>query len=195
RDRARRAEDDAAGRFEPPCPRCGTPLAPGLVPEDAPLDPRSTYAATKAAQEHLASAWARQTGGTVWALRYHNVYGPRMPRDTPYSGVAALFRSALERGEPPPVMEDGRQRRASVHVTDVARANVLALTAPSDGGPAGGPPTGAFTAVNVCSGEPRTVGELAVALSDAMAGPAPVVVGGARPGDVRHIVAAPYRAE
>lgn len=86
----RRAQDLDAGRFEPPCPVCGQPLAPELVPEDAPVDPRSTYAATKLAQEHLASAWARQTGGGVWALRYHNVYGPRMPRDTPYAGVASI---------------------------------------------------------------------------------------------------------
>jgi dTDP-L-rhamnose 4-epimerase len=182
---ARTAQDVAARRFEPPCPECGAPLTPELVPEDAPLEPRSTYAATKVAQEHLAGAWARQTGGTVWALRYHNVYGPRMPRDTPYAGVASLFRSALERGEPPRVMEDGRQRRDFVHVHDVARANVLALTAP--------PPDG-FTAVNVCSGEPRTVGELASTLATAMGGPAPVVVGGARPGDVRHVVASPARA-
>jgi dTDP-L-rhamnose 4-epimerase len=182
RPAARRAGDVAAGRYEPTCPRCSAPLAPGLVPEDAPLEPRSTYAATKVAQEHLAAAWARQTGYGVWALRYHNVYGPRMPRDTPYAGVASLFRSALERGEPPRVLEDGRQRRDFVHVTDVARANLLALDAP--------PPDG-FTAVNVCSGQPHTVGELAEALARAMAGPAPVVVGGARPGDVRHVVAAP----
>jgi len=73
----------AAGRFEPRCPRCGRDLVPGLVTEDAPFDPRSTYAATKAAQEYLVGAWARQTGGAAWSLRYHNVYGPRMPRDTP----------------------------------------------------------------------------------------------------------------
>ncbi len=182
---ARRPEDVAAGRFEPPCPSCGVPLAPGLVPEDAPLDPRSTYAATKVAQEHLASAWARQAGGTVWALRYHNVYGPRMPRDTPYAGVASLFRSALERGQAPHVLEDGRQRRDFVHVRDVAHVNLLALTAS---------PPEAFTAINVCSGEPHTVGELASTLADAMSGPAPVVVGGARPGDVRHVVASPEKA-
>jgi dTDP-L-rhamnose 4-epimerase len=181
----RRPEDLAAGRFEPPCPHCGADLTPGLVPEDAPLEPRSTYAATKLAQEHLAAAWARQTGGSVWALRYHNVYGPRMPRDTPYAGVASLFRSALERDQPPRVMEDGAQRRDFVHVTDVAHANVLALTTP---------PTNTFTAVNVCSGEPHTVADLAHALSKAMGGPAPVVVGGARPGDVRHVVASPERA-
>jgi dTDP-L-rhamnose 4-epimerase len=182
----RRAEDLEAGRYESPCPHCGSPLEPGLVPEDAPLDPRSTYAATKLAQEHLASAWARQTGGSVWALRYHNVYGPRMPRDTPYAGVASIFRSALERGEAPRVLEDGRQRRDFVHVRDVARANALALdTAPQ---------AGTTVPVNVCSGEPHTVGELAVALADAMGGPQPQVVGGARPGDVRHVVADSARA-
>jgi len=175
-----------AGRFEPRCPRCGRDLVPGLVGEDAPFDPRSTYAATKAAQEFLVAAWARQTGGTAWALRYHNVYGPRMPRDTPYAGVASIFRSALERGEPPRVLEDGRQRRDFVHVTDVAAANVRALTVD--------PPDGGLTAVNVCSGEPHTIGDLAGALAAATGGPAPVVVGGSRPGDVRHVVANPARA-
>lgn len=52
----RSVEAIAAGRFEPPCPHCGSDLEPGLVNEDAPADPRSTYAATKLAQEHLASA-------------------------------------------------------------------------------------------------------------------------------------------
>lgn len=182
-----RAKSDLdAGRFEPRCTRCGHDLVPGLVGEDAPLDPRSTYAATKAAQEFLAAAWARQTGGAVWSLRYHNVYGPRMPRDTPYAGVASIFRSALERGEAPRVLEDGRQRRDFVHVTDVAAANVLALTADA--------PRGELTALNVCSGEPRTIGELAEALAAAAGGPRPVIVGGARPGDVRHVVADPARA-
>jgi dTDP-L-rhamnose 4-epimerase len=180
----RTAADLDAGRFEPRCPRCGRDLLPGLVGEDAPPDPRSTYAATKLAQEHLASAWARQTGGSVWSLRYHNVYGPRMPRDTPYAGVASIFRSALERGAAPRVLEDGRQRRDFVHVTDVAAANALALTTDADG----------FEAVNVCSGEPHTVGELALELARGTSGPAPVVVGGARPGDVRHVVADPARA-
>ncbi|TDV45380.1 dTDP-L-rhamnose 4-epimerase [Actinophytocola oryzae] len=182
----RRMSDVDSGRYDPPCPVCGANLSSGLVCEDAALDPRSTYAATKAAQEYLASAWARQTGGTVWALRYHNVYGPRMPRDTPYAGVASLFRSALERGEAPTVLEDGRQRRDFVHVTDVALANALATeTAGSEG---------TLTPVNVCSGTPHTVGELATELAKACGGPAPRVIGGTRPGDVRHVVADPARA-
>ncbi|HET6215230.1 MAG TPA: NAD-dependent epimerase/dehydratase family protein, partial [Micromonosporaceae bacterium] len=182
----RTAQEIAAGQYDPRCPRCAAELCPDLVPEDAPLDPRSTYAATKLAQEHLASAWARQADGTVWALRYHNVYGPRMPRDTPYAGVASIFRSSLARGEAPRVLEDGRQRRDFVHVTDVARANLLAVEAEL--------PAGASEAVNVCSGEPHTIGELAGVLAAAAGGPDPVVVGGARPGDVRHIVADPAKA-
>ena len=121
--------DLAAGRFEPRCPRCAQPLTTATVAEDAPLDPRNAYAASKVAQEHLAASWARLTGGAAIGLRYHNVYGPRMPRDTPYSGVAAIFRSCLENGLPPRVFEDGGQRRDFVHVRDVARANLLALEA------------------------------------------------------------------
>ena len=121
--------DLAAGLFEPRCPVCGSSLDTAMVGEDAPLDPRNAYAASKVAQEHLAASWARLTGGVAIGLRYHNVYGPRMPRDTPYSGVAAIFRSCLENGVPPRVFEDGGQRRDFIHVRDVAQANLLALSA------------------------------------------------------------------
>jgi dTDP-L-rhamnose 4-epimerase len=173
-----------SGRFEPPCPRCGADLEPVAVTEDAPLGPRNVYAATKLHQEHLAMACALAGGPPVTALRYHNVYGPRMPRDTPYAGVAAIFRSALAAGRPPRVFEDGGQRRDFVHVADVARANLLALTAPE---PVAG-------ALNVASGQPRTVGELAAALAAAMDGPAPEIAGGWRAGDVRHVFASPALA-
>ncbi|MGW7237714.1 NAD-dependent epimerase/dehydratase family protein [Streptomyces sp. NPDC054804] len=177
----RAVADLEAGRFEPTCPVCGADLAPGLVAEDAPADPRNVYATTKLAQEHLAAAWARSTGGTAVSLRYHNVYGPRMPRDTPYAGVASFFRSALARGEAPRVFEDGRQRRDFVHVRDVAAANAVALEAR--------PEPGALTAYNTGSGEPHTVGEMARALAEAHGGPKPVVTGEFRLGDVRHITA------
>ncbi len=181
---APRAQADlAAGRWEPLCPGCGRDLSWGLVPEDAPVDPRSVYAATKTAQEHLAGSWARQSGGSCVALRYHNVYGPQMPRDTPYAGVASLFRSAVARGEAPLVYEDGGQQRDFVHVSDVARANVLAL--------AGGTP-GALTAYNVASGTPHTIADVAEAIAAGSA--PPVVTGQYRLGDVRHVVASPQRA-
>ena len=120
------------------------------------------------------------TGGAAIALRYHNVYGPRMPRDTPYAGVASIFRSALERGEAPRVFEDGGQRRDFVHVGDVAAANVLALTTPRPG----------FVAINVGSGEPHTVARWRRGWRrDAGAGP--VVAGGPASADVRHVVRQP----
>ncbi|MGH8976072.1 MAG: NAD-dependent epimerase/dehydratase family protein, partial [Acidimicrobiia bacterium] len=109
----------AAGLFDPPCPACGLALLPGVVPEEAAAEPRNVYAATKLHQEHLCAAYARETGTAAVFLRYHNVYGPRMPRDTPYAGVASIFRSALEAGRAPRVFEDGGQRRDFVHVADV----------------------------------------------------------------------------
>jgi dTDP-L-rhamnose 4-epimerase len=180
----RGAERLAEGCWEPPCPVCGRNLTPLPVTEEAVTDPRSIYAATKLHQEQLAFAAMAAGGPAVTALRYHNVYGPRMPRDTPYAGVAAIFRSALAAGQAPQVLEDGRQRRDFIHVQDVARANLLALEAPV-------PVPGVF---NVASGQPHTVGEMATALAAAMHGPAPQVVGGWRPGDVRHIFASPAHA-
>jgi dTDP-L-rhamnose 4-epimerase len=206
----RRPADLTAGRFEPRCPQCGQPLTTTTVGEDAALDPRNAYAASKVGQEHFAASWARLTGGAAVGLRYHNVYGPRMPRDTPYSGVAAIFRSCLENGVPPRVFEDGGQRRDFVHVRDVARANLLALEAADRaaagvtevaagagsgiGGAGAGPEAGALRCYNVASGEPHTVGEMAVALAAAFGGIEPVVTGDFRLGDVRHIVASPAAA-
>jgi dTDP-L-rhamnose 4-epimerase len=167
------------GRFEPPCPICGKPLDTSLVNEDTPFDPRNAYATSKLAQEYYASNWARVTGGAVAALRYHNVYGPGMPRDTPYAGVAAIFTSALKNNEAPRVFEDGRMRRDFVHVRDVAAATVTACEMHDRG----------VRAYNVGSGTPRTVGDMALALAQALQGPLPVITGGYRLGDVRHITA------
>lgn len=183
RARARTAGDLAAGRFEHPCGTCGAPTTWVPIDETASTDPRNVYAATKLHQEHLCAAFGREHETPVTALRYHNVYGPGMPRDTPYAGVASLFRSAVARGEPPVVFEDGLQTRDFVHVSDVARANVLALTAPE---PYDGP-------LNIASGHPHSVLDLARALCDG-SGMEPRVVGGGRVGDVRHVVASPKRA-
>ncbi|WP_328325357.1 NAD-dependent epimerase/dehydratase family protein [Kribbella sp. NBC_00382] len=181
----RRIEDLESGLFEPPCPVCSEPLRPGLVSEDAPTDPRNTYAATKLNGEHLAATWSRETGSQATALRFHNVYGLGMPRNTPYAGVAAIFRSMLERGEAPRVFEDGAQRRDFIHVTDIATAVAAATAASSD--------SSDFTAYNVGSGTVRTIGDLAAELARAYGGPAPVVTGAYRLGDVRHITASSER--
>jgi len=176
----------AAGTFEPPCPSCAGDLVSVAVGEEAPVDPRNVYAATKVHQEHLCAAYGRASGSPVISLRYHNVFGPRSPIDTPYSGVASLFVSALRNGQPPRVFEDGGQRRDFVHVRDVARANLAALEAQPG-------VTGPF---NIASGHPHTIAELAHALAHALgpSGPGPTVTGEWRLGDVRHIVASPDKA-
>ncbi|MDZ4266852.1 MAG: NAD-dependent epimerase/dehydratase family protein, partial [Mycobacterium sp.] len=150
----RRRADLDSGVFDHRCPIGDEQVRWELVGEEAPLRPRSLYAASKVAQEHYALAWVESTGGSVVALRYHNVYGPGMPRDTPYSGVAAIFRSSLEKGDPPRVFEDGGQMRDFVHVDDIAAANVAAIEAESEG----------FDAFNVCSGKPVSILDVASAL-------------------------------
>lgn len=172
-----------AGRFEPRCPVCSGEIE--LIPstEETPPDPRNVYGVTKLAQEHLVAVWAREVGGSAVALRYHNVYGPGMPLDSAYSGVASTFRSAVEKGQSPRVFEDGGPRRDFVHVSDVAAANVAALNHDVPG----------FRAYNVASGEPRPIVDLAAALAAAAGAPAPVITGEYRLGDARHIVATPDR--
>ena len=164
----RTREDLELGHFSPRCQVCSGDLEPIAIDESATLDPRNVYAATKVHQEHLCFAFARETGVAVTALRYHNVYGPRMPRDTPYAGVAAIFASALAAGEPPRVFEDGGQLRDFVHVRDVAHANVIALTQEDP-----------LTAAPSSSGRRAR----------------PVVTGEYRLGDVRHVFACAERAE
>lgn len=177
--RPRREADLRSGRFEPTCEQCSRPLAPALVTEDARMDPRNSYAVSKVAQELYASSWARETGASVAALRFHNVYGPGMPANTPYAGVAAIFSSALNQGNAPHVFEDGGQRRDFVHVRDIARAVLTAAERHTSGA----------RTFNVGSGTPRTVGDIAAVLADVMRGPTPVVTGQFRLGDVRHITA------
>lgn len=172
--------DLSAGRFDPRCPACGDDLVPGLVPESAPFDPRNTYAATKVHGEHLVDTWARELNASAAALRFHNVYGPGLPIDTPYAGVAALFRARLIHGEPSLVYEDGWQRRNFVHVDDVAQAVVAATGADLSPG---------RTALNIGTAQTHTVGQMAELMSRAMGGPPPVITGQYRLGDVRHITA------
>jgi dTDP-L-rhamnose 4-epimerase len=177
----RTRHDLEARRWEPACPTCGSDLVAEAVDESSSPEPRNVYAATKLHQEHLCAAYGREHDVPVIALRYHNVYGPRMPRDTPYAGVASIFRSAVESGRPPRVFEDGGQLRDFVHATDVARANVAALTIDA-------PRPGAY---NIASGDRHSVLDMARAIAAAHPDrPAPEVVPRYRLGDVRHVFGA-----
>jgi dTDP-L-rhamnose 4-epimerase len=184
RPERRTRQDLEAGRFEPRCGACGAPLQDSPVTEADPIDPpRNIYAITKLTQEYLVEAWARETGSQAVALRYHNVYGPDIPYQSPYSGVAAVFRSMVARGEAPQVYEDGGPTRDFVHVSDIAAAHKAALSLTPGG----------FRAFNVASGVPHSIYDVAAALAAATGAPEPVITGRYRIGDVRHIVASPRR--
>ncbi len=169
-------------RWEPICSYCKRDLDPQAVTEDHPTQPGTIYGISKLGQELLCIALGREADTPVIALRYHNVYGPRMPRDTPYAGVASIFKSRLLAGLPPLVYEDGNQLRDFIHANDIARANLLVADAPLA--------DVAFQAFNVGTGRPHRIvdfaGELAKAIAPAIQLQFP---GSFRLGDVRHIFA------
>lgn len=99
--------------------------------ESEPPAPLSPYGISKLAGELYVRLFPRAYGVETVALRYFNVYGPRQDPNSPYSGVLSRFFDALARGEAPVLLGDGGQTRDFVYVADVARANLLAQTAPA----------------------------------------------------------------
>jgi len=175
-----------AREWEPACTVCGKPLSPVPTAETKPLFPTSVYAISKMDQELLVLSVGAAYGIDVTAVRYFNAYGPRQALSNPYTGVAAIFSGRLLNGQPPVVMEDGRQMRDFVHVADVARATVLALTAPGANG----------KAINIGIGDPISIAEVATLLAKALGREdiEPVITGEYRAGDIRHCWADPTLA-
>jgi UDP-glucose 4-epimerase len=99
------------------------------ITEDHPFDNRTLYGATKIAGEQLFRAFHEQYGLDYVSLRYMNVYGPRMDDRGAYVSVIVKVLERIAAGERPIIFGDGAQSYDFVHVHDVARANVLALTA------------------------------------------------------------------
>jgi nucleoside-diphosphate-sugar epimerase len=95
---------------------------------------KSVYPINKFVQERLTLTLTAQYGMQSCALRLWNIYGPGQALSNPYTGVLAIFASRIANGQPPMVFEDGQQRRDFVHVSDVARAFLLALEKPEADG-------------------------------------------------------------
>ena len=108
------------------CPRCDAAMDARPTPEGKTLIPTSIYAINKRDHEEMVLVGARSLGIPALALRFFNVYGARQALSNPYTGVAAIFSSALLNGQSPLVFEDGLQSRDFVHVSDIAEACVLA---------------------------------------------------------------------
>jgi dTDP-L-rhamnose 4-epimerase len=176
-----RPESQLARReWEVRCPVCGLPTTPIPTAEDKPLVPTSIYAITKMDQELMCLAIGAAYGISTTALRYFNAYGPRQALSNPYTGVAAIFSSRLLNGNPPLVFEDGNQSRDFIHVTDVARANLLALESDRAGG----------EVFNVGTGLATSIADVARELAERLGLEiAPEMASKFRAGDIRHCYA------
>ena len=168
-------------KWEMRCPHCGNEARPLPTDEGKPLYPSSIYAVTKRDHEEMFLCFGRAYGIPTVALRFFNVYGPRQALSNPYTGVAAIFSSRLLNKQPPVIYEDGLQSRDFIHVHDVVRASLLAM----ERGEAD------YEVLNVGTGRPMTILEVARLLTDSLADGEiePVVAGQYRRGDIRHCFA------
>lgn len=153
---------------------------PGRKREEDALMPLAPYATSKLMAEQLCEIYARCYGLSVARLRYFNVYGPRQRADSPYSGVLAKWTHAIEAGAPCLVFGDGENTRDFVHVRDVARVNVLALTAPQAA------PNPLF---NVATGRSVSLNQILAALKRVSELPVTVEYHPARAADIAHSAA------
>ncbi len=115
------------------------------------------YGASKVMLEGLLRSYHSMFGLPYVALRYFNVYGPRMDLHGKYTEVLIRWMERIDAGRPPLILGDGKQTMDFVYIDDVARANVLALASDADD-----------EVFNVASGTETGLRELATALLRAM---------------------------
>lgn len=140
-------------------------------------DPRPTniYAATKLAQEHILAAWTAAHDSNLTVLRLQNVYGPGQSLTNSYTGIVALFARLSREGRTLEVYEDGRILRDFVYIEDVVEALFSAVRRPA----------ARLRCLDIGSGVPTTIHQLARKTAGICGAPEPCVVAKFRDGDVR----------
>lgn len=174
---ARSAGQLASHAWEPLDEMSGEPLQAVATLETDPPSPASIYAATKYAQEDIVRIGCQAFGMGYAILRLQNVYGEGQSLNNPYTGILSIFSTRIRRGSDLPLFEDAEESRDFVHVDDVAESLLRAITcevAPD-------------TVINVGSGTPTSVREVAESLARAFGQePRVRVTGEYRLGDIRH---------
>jgi len=159
------------------CPDCNSQLKPLPTDENKKQMPSSIYAMSKRHQEEMCLLIGKTYGIPTVALRYLNAYGPRQSLSNPYTGVCAIFAQRILNQKPPFVYEDGKQLRDFIHVTDVAKANILALESSLAN----------YQSINIGTGKPTSIFKIAELLNDIFnSSIVPYSSGEYRIGDVRH---------
>lgn len=178
--RMRSPEQLQEKKWEVACPKCGQTVSPIPTRESKPLHCGSIYALSKKDQEEMVLLFGRTYDIPAVALRYFNIFGTRQALSNPYTGVVAIFASRLMNGNPPVVFEDGSQLRDFVSVHDIVQANLLAM----ESGEANG------MALNIGSGQPISIREIAAELAGTLGVEIPIeITGKYRAGDIRHCFA------
>lgn len=168
------------GDWQMHCSSCLQVAKPIPTKEDKPLTPTSVYAFSKRHQEELCLLVARTYRMPTVALRYFNIYGPRQALSNPYTGVCAIFSARIKNNHRPIIYEDGLQTRDFIHVSDIVNANLLVMDNPQAD----------YKALNVGSGKPTSILEVAQTLSNLCGKDIePEIVSKYRAGDIRHCFA------
>jgi len=144
--------------------------------EDTPLKALSPYAAAKLAGELYMQAFTATYGLETVRLRFFNIFGPRQRADSPYSGVIALFISAMSANKAPTVHGDGLQSRDFTYVANAVQALLKAADAPK---------SVSGEVFNVGTGQSVTVLDLVAALNTLLGKNLTAIHGPTRAGDVR----------
>ena len=168
------------GRWDLTCSTCGSLLSPVPTKEDKTSELNSIYALSKRDQEDMCLIYGRTYGIPVTALRFFNIYGTRQALSNPYTGVAAIFASRLINDQAPLVFEDGEQMRDFVHVSDIARACMLAMERRESDD----------QVMNIGCGKPISIRRVAEILAKSLGvSKEPVITRKYRAGDIRHCYA------
>jgi UDP-glucose 4-epimerase len=150
----------------------------GTLPriESSPPDPVSPYAVAKLAAERYCVSFSRVYELETVVLRYFNVFGPRQDPTSQYAAVVPRFITAITRGEPVPIEDDGEQSRDFTFVANVVEANILAADAAAASG----------AVLNIATGDRTTVNHLADTIGELVGRDVEKEFRPQRAGDVRH---------